>query len=206
MERDAIEMDALRAKDQLAWAKAFKQLWPIALRGTQYLRLGLTLEDAEEAANESLAQVAKKVDAIATFQEMKALVVVAAYRNAVSMNRKRFAQKRLVPDTSSEPAREEESGSESVPGFAVACSQLSHQETAELVLLLRDLLSKLDATTSNLVLEHVAHGTTLLELSQKHGVPLGTICPKVARAVGKLRKILRESPRLMQELRGFLRY
>ena len=204
-ESDIINISALRAKDPAAWSRAFRILWPMALSATQYYRLGLSREDAEEAASEGLVQVARITSEIQDFQAMKAFVVVAAYRRAISLKRKKEAQKRSATLESIGTEDQKPAESELPAPAPTAYSRLPDEQLSDLLLLLLDLLGNLDATTRRLVVERVAHGCTFAELSQKFDMPMGTVCPKVARALQKLRQIVKESPRLEQELSDYLR-
>ena len=200
MEFNLIDLRLLKAGDEQAWADAFGHLWPIALG----VALGhqLTREDAEDVAIETLAAVAEKVEYLAKVEELKALTVAIARRRAISKIRKKLAAKRGGPSglVSMPPDQMAEAEQSVAP-----TSHLSEQELSELILLLHKLLETLDANTRSLLIEKVAEGCTFEELSRKHGVSLGTLCSKLARALEKVRKSLGNSPLLLKELKEFLR-
>ncbi|HOW67323.1 MAG TPA: hypothetical protein PK256_18740 [Verrucomicrobiota bacterium] len=51
----------LQAGDEVAWAEAFRRLWPIACHAAQHPSLTLSREDVEDAASEALAQIVARV-------------------------------------------------------------------------------------------------------------------------------------------------
>jgi RNA polymerase sigma factor (sigma-70 family) len=203
MTSNHIDIDALKNGDEAAWTCAFHQLWPLALRVAQHPELVLSLEEAEDAASEALAQVVSLIEKVATFEETKALAVTIAYRRAVSAARRKSAAKRqpktATPDVVSDRSSEDAALS------GVFDPPLTNQELRELAVLLRHVLAGLDEETRMLLREKVGQGLSYEELSKKHDMPLGTACAKVARGLKKLRRILQESPGIMKEMKAFLR-
>jgi DNA-directed RNA polymerase specialized sigma24 family protein len=75
----------------------------------------------------------------------------------------------------------------------------------DMLVLLDRAMSSLDPLTEQLVLEKYAAGYSYKEMSARHGIPLGTLCPKVMRALQEIRARIEASPDLMKELRVLLR-
>jgi RNA polymerase sigma factor (sigma-70 family) len=202
MEENDSLLESLRSGDTAAWSQAFELLWPIALHSARRLTLSPSGADAEGAASEALVQAVRRVGEVRSFNELKAFVAIIAYRRAISIVRYNLAEKRRAISTAIPVFNGEAENNEIASSLLAGLSDL---ELAELVLLLRELLSGLDTSTRDLVFEKVANGESYADLSRKYGMPLGTVCSKVARGLKQLRKLLDESPRLMKELKEFLR-
>lgn len=196
-------LDALQRRDEAAWTAAFHQLWPIAVCAARHPSACLTNTEAEEAASEALAQLVSQASLVANFEQLKALTATIAFRKAISMARKRSASKRGAGVLSlDDKSLFDESW---LAPHSMPDNGLSDVEAAEMVLLLQQALSELDAETQTLLEEKHVLGATYEELSAKHGIPLGTACAKVARGLKKVRHRLENSPVLAKELRAFLR-
>jgi RNA polymerase sigma factor (sigma-70 family) len=194
------ELELLRLGDEEAWASVFRQLWPIVLRAAQHPAACLTAGEAEEIASEALALLVPRAKTVGSLDELKALAATIAHRRAISLARAKSAAKRA-------PAAwvlERNGGS---PGGQVVKQDdtISDLELAEMALLLRQALDGLDPLTQRLLREKTADGLSYQELSEKYRMPLGTVCAKIARSLHQIRKRLELAPRLMKELRNFLR-
>ena len=202
MTSDSPDVAALKRGDNVAWTQAFYHLWPLALRAARHPKLVLTLEEAQDAASEALAQVVSRIETVASFDELKALTVTIAYRRAVSLARRKSATKR---PKSCPPGVAAGSGDANAQIHGCTDVRLTDQELRELVVLLRKALEGLDEQTGTLLREKIEHGWSYAELSAKHRMPVGTICAKVARGLRKVRNALGASPTLLNELKAFLR-
>ena len=195
-------IDALKLGDEQAWSMAFRDLWPLALRAAQHPELVLTLEEAQDAASEALAQLVDQIERVQTYEQIKALAVTIAYRRAVSLARRKSAAKRQ-PKIPSGNLAAQECDTREIPDSM--SSRLTDQEIRELVVLLKEALAALDEETRTLLKEKIGHGLSYEELSRKHQMPVGTLCAKVARGLRKVRHALQGLPALVKELEEFLR-
>jgi len=196
------DLAALRAGNDAAWTVAFHHLWPVALRAAQHPQAGLTSGEAEDAASEALAQLVPLAHRAANGDELKALAATIAYRRAVSMARHKSAAKRPLSRCRDEQVAggdgiAELSDPGRTPADILALRDLLH--------LLHGLMAELDAETLALIEGKALNGFSYQELSKHYGLPLGTVCAKVARGLGKVRDALRKSPKQRKELETFLR-
>jgi DNA-directed RNA polymerase specialized sigma24 family protein len=193
----------LRYGDEAGWTEAFQLLWPIAVCAARHPSACLTAAEVEEAASEALTQLVSQVNQVGNFEQLKALTATIAFRKAISMARKKSASKRGAGTLSLE--NDSLFGELWLEPSSMAVNPLWDVEMAEMVLLLQQALSELDAETHALLEEKHVLGATYEELSVKHGIPLGTACAKVARGLKKVRLRLENFPALAKELRAFLR-
>ena len=168
----------------------------MALRAAQHPEACLVRWEAEDVASEAMLELIAQIDEIASIEEIKALVVTIAFRRAIDLSRRKFAAKRRPG---------EESDAASGEPFSQLSTDLTGIELREMTGLLRKALDILDADTRLLLVEKVEHDVTYQEISARHGIPVGTVCTKVARGLKKVRQYLEESPLLMKELREYLR-
>jgi RNA polymerase sigma factor (sigma-70 family) len=192
----------LKAGNNPAWALAFSYLWPVALRVAHESRAQLTLPEAEEAASDAILCAIKQIERMQTEAELRALVVVIARRRAITMLRGKFAAKRMPGGGWVQSSEVQTSEVPAVGESRDPCGEIME---AEMVLLLHKALNELDRQSRRLLLEKYVDGFSYEELSKKHKLPIGTICPKVMRALQKVRRTLAQSPELMKELNAFLR-
>ena len=191
MSKDFPDLSALKAGDCAAWREAFCHLWPMALRAAQHPEARLATWEAEDVASDAIEELISRFDAVTSVDHAKALVFSIARGRAISLARRKSAAKRRRPD---DPDCGETSTTE-----------LSDIERIEMAVLLRQALDVLDSETQLLLMEKVVHNFTYEEISARRGLPLGTVCTKVARGLKKVRVELKESPLLMKELREYLR-
>lgn len=197
MSNDFPNLSALKAGDGAAWDKAFCHLWPMALRAAQHPEACLVTWEAEDIANEAILELISQIGKVTNAEETKALVVTIAYRRAVSLARRKSAIKRRLP-TSNEFELSPEVSSEFITNYTDA-------EQREMTILVRQALGVLDTQTRCFLMEKIGQNLTYQEISARHGVPLGTVCTKVARGLKKVRLALNDSPLLMKELKEYLR-
>ena len=143
-----------------------------------------------------MLDVISRIQNVRSTDEIKALLTTIAFRSAVSVARRKFAAKRC--------AQKENTVSDLVHETH-APAAFNEMEQSEIALLVREALSVLDGETRSLLLQRLESDLTYEEISAGQGIPLGTVCTKIARALKKVRAHLQESPRLMKELRDYLR-
>ena len=199
---EPLDLGALASGNEQEWTRAFRCLWPIALNAARHPSMCLNACEAEEAANEALAQLVSQVGRVSSIDELKAFTAAIALRKAVSLARRNSALKRGHALQSELSSGEAEYLGALAPSTEYAASEL---ERAEMILLLHRALLSVDDETRALLEEKIIHGYSYEELATRHAKPLGTVCAKVARGLAKLRRALNESPDLAKELRGFLR-
>src|SRR5262245_12457982 len=196
------KMDSLKLGDEQAWSRAFRELWPLALRAAQHPELFLTLEEAQDAASEALMQLVEQIERVQLYEEVKALTVTIAYRRAVSLARRKSAAKRTPRIQALYLQKQDWDATETSDSMS---SRVSDNEIREVVVLLKKAVAALDEETRTLLKEKIGCGFSYEELSQKHQMPVGTLCAKVARGLRKVRHALQGLPALVKELEAFLR-
>ena len=188
---DCPDLCALKAGELAAWRAAWPCFWAIALQAARHPRTGLVRWEAEDVASEAIEELITRIDTASTIPHAKALLATIASRRAIDFARRKSAEKRRAP-TSEQPD-------------AYTDSSMSLVEQAELVLLVQNALEALDPETRALLMEKIGQQLTYREISNRHGLPMGTVCTKVARALAKVRETLQQSSVQMKELRAFLR-
>ena len=197
MSEDFPNLDELKAGDITAWDVAFRHLWPMALRAALHPKACLVTWEAEDIASEAILEFIAQVEQVATVDEAKAMVITIAFRRAISLARRKSAVKRRLPEADHTRFPAEEATDSS--------SEFAAMEQKEMLLLLRRALDVLDAQTRSILLDKIEKDLTYEELSERHGIPLGTVCTRIARALQKMRLQLQDSPVLLKELREYLR-
>jgi RNA polymerase sigma-70 factor (ECF subfamily) len=188
------DLDVLKSGDIAEWNAAFRHLWPMALHAAQHPSACLVSWEAEDVASEAIMELIHQIDRVATLDQAKALLVTIAYRRAISLARRKSAAKRVTPTVELKDA-------DRVPEFR----QRPELELREMILLYREALDDIEPVTRRILMEKIELELTHEEISARHGLPLGTVCTKIARGLKKLRSRLEERPRLMEELREYLR-
>ncbi|MFO1498886.1 MAG: sigma-70 family RNA polymerase sigma factor [Verrucomicrobiota bacterium] len=203
MALDTLDLHALKRGDEGAWTRAFEALWPLALRAAQHPDARLALDEAEEIASESLALLVAQVSTVSSVDQLRALACTIAHRRAISLVRRKSAAKRGPPPQSLDVLGE--NSTEVLTVSDEFHGKLPEVQFREMVLLLRQALNALDAETQNLLHDKIGLGISHQELALRHGLPIGTVCARVARGLRKIRSLLNNSPALMNELKSFLR-
>jgi len=204
MDSDAELLEALKTGGESAWEKAFRRLYPCAFSAARHPTAALTPSEAEDVAIETLTQLVGKIAQVKKFEELKALAVTMAVRRAISVLRKKYAEKRGGNQTASLEQLNEESEGQ----FELAADRLeslSETDIIELSGLLDEMLASLDELTRELIRDYLLNGVAYKELALKHHIPIGTVGVTLHRGLAKMRRRLAQSPRLMKELRLFLR-
>src|SRR6185436_13327329 len=201
MQEDFPALNELKAGSDKAWTIAFACLWPVALRAA-HSTSHLSVSECEEAASDAIRSAVDQIERIRGEPELFAFVAVVARRRAISLLREKLASKRVPNNTFFELSDEISLISSSAEPADCPARQVTN---SEMVLLLYEALNKLDPESKQLLLEKYVEGFSYEELSRKHSIPVGTLCPKLMRALQKLRRLLQNSPELMKELHEFLR-
>lgn len=197
------DLRALKQGDERAWDQAFQTLWRFAYYAALVPQADLTPDEAEDIAIDALAKLVPRIGTVATTEQLKALVVTIAQRQAISLARRKSAAKR--PEIAVHLSALAEPEREQILNRGIPDNPLSETDSAELLALLHQTLSEVDATTRGLFLAHHTEGLTFGELSRKFNLPLGTVSVKMARGLQRIRLRLKESPALLKELAAFLR-
>jgi RNA polymerase sigma-70 factor, ECF subfamily len=190
------DLSLLRGCDDAAWKQAWRCLWPMALRAANHPEACLATWEAEDVANEAIVEVIGQIDSISSLDEVKALVITIAFRRAIDLSRRKFSRKRRAP----EELEQEANGSVSSP-----LREISEVEFRELTLLVRRALDVLEPQSRMLLLEKMGDDLTYQEISDRHGIPIGTVCSKIYRSLKLVQASLKEAPLLLKELRQYLR-
>jgi RNA polymerase sigma factor (sigma-70 family) len=200
MQSDTELLQLLKKGDEIAWQEAFQKLYPVAFHAAKHPSASLSPSECEDAAIECLTDLVNCIQTIPDFEQLKALTAAIAYRKAISMSRKKYAAKRGSNQTESldnlfETAEMTEN----------ALNALSEVELAELTQLLSQVLDVLGEPSRSILRDFLVEGIKYRELSQKYGVPMGTVGVLISRSLKRVQEQLNQSPRLVKELRLFLR-
>jgi RNA polymerase sigma-70 factor (ECF subfamily) len=188
------DLDALKSGDIAEWNAAFRHLWPMALHAARHPAACLVPWEAEDVASEAILELMREIESVTSISQAKALVITIAYRRAISLARRKSAAKRIVPVFDANDARGRPEP-----------SRPTEFEHREMIFLFREALDGLDPLTRVILMEKIELELTHEEISERYGLPLGTVCTKIARGLKKLRTRLEEDPRRMEELREYLR-
>src|SRR5258705_9316598 len=93
MSKEFPDLSALKAGNRAAWDEAFRHLWPMALRAARHPEACLVTWEAEDVANDAILELITQIDAVASADEMKALVITIAFRRGISLARRKSAAK-----------------------------------------------------------------------------------------------------------------
>jgi RNA polymerase sigma-70 factor (ECF subfamily) len=197
-------MQALKSGSEVAWDEAFRRLYPCAFAAARHPSAALSPSDAEDVAIEALSQLAARIAEVKRFEELQALTVTIAVRRAISLQRKRYAEKRGGNQTSSlDQIKEITDGQFEVADKGIG--GLTEADLQELVQLLNQVMQGMDPLTKDLIHGNLLEGLTYKELAEKHAIPIGTVGVNLARGLARVRARLSQSPGLLKEVRLFLR-
>ena len=197
------DLAALKQGDERAWRQAFEALWGCAMHAALRAPAGLAADEAEDVAMEAFTQLVPHIGAVSTPGQLKALLVTIAHRQAISLARRKSAAKR--PDIAVHLESLPDGQGEALLNRGLRENPFSEVEAAELLDLLHQSLAETDPATRQLLAGQHFEGLTINELSRRTGLPAGTVSVKLARGLRRIRARLEESPRLLKELRAFLR-
>jgi DNA-directed RNA polymerase specialized sigma24 family protein len=196
------DLAKLRRRDEAAWQEALPALKGCAFHMAFHAGLGLTPEDADDVAMETLREVFPRVPAVRSFDDFKRWVGVIAKRRAIDLYRRRHAEKRGEPVSLN--GWQAASGGQCEP-VAPDCDPAALLAHADLDALLDLALAGEDPVTRQITRDY-ARGAKLKDLAQTHGYTTGGVGPKISRALGRLAEFLEQNPKVREELRDLLRY
>lgn len=160
-------------------------------------------EDVEDVAIQALETLVEKVLEVKTVEELKPLTAAIAHNLAVSLLREKFAQKRGSGKIESLDATDEDDN----PHVQVASPEvfLKKRYHDELKGLLVKLKKDLKPEYRHVLNDFFKAKLTYLEISQKRGIPIGSVGVYLKRGLEALREMARQQPGLMRELEAFAR-
>ncbi len=196
-------LDALKSGDEMAWARAARLLWPIAIRPALKPPIELGYPEAEDSASEAMRRIVGQINSVNSIEHLQALTAIIGRNCAIDLLRAKTALKRGSGAISWEQLTED--GNAEFAANAASSDQGRDLERAELALLLKQAMSSLSPEERGLLLGHMVDHLSYQQLSDRYGLPLNTVASRISRALPKILREIRKSPRLMQELRAFLR-
>lgn len=194
---------ALQQGDPDAWDDLFDWLWPTAESVARLKLSRLCPEEVEDVAIQALETLVEKVLGVKTVEELKPLTASIAHNLAVSLLRKKFAEIHGGGKVDSLDARDEEDN----PHLQVASPEvfLKKRYHDELKGLLTELKKGLKPEHRHVLDDFFKAKLTYLEISQKRGIPIGSVGVYLKRGLEAMREIGRRQPGLMKELEAFAR-
>jgi RNA polymerase sigma factor (sigma-70 family) len=200
------DLKALREGDEDAWARAAGLLREVAERAAASKLAGALAGDAEDVAAEAVEAIVDKVKSdrrIEDFEEVKRLTVGIARNQAVSRLREHFAAKHGAGKVDSLDAHQQgEEISFAPPEQDSSFAEIDHRELADL---LKQLQEKLKPEYRKVLHGVFVEGLTQKEIAAKQGLPIGTVSVYSKRGLECIRKCAERHPRLLKELKAFLR-
>jgi RNA polymerase sigma-70 factor, ECF subfamily len=199
----APNLRALQQGDADAWNEAFDWLWPTAFAVAQVKLQPFLPEDIEDAAIESLEELVEKVRELEEVEDLKPLTACIAHRRAVSRLREHFAAKRGAGRTQSLDGLPQDDAT----GVQVSTdpTPVAEVEQAELAGVLQEVLTRLKPEQRAILTDFYLYGLTYEQISQRHGIPQGTIGVYLKRGLEIIRRATERHPKLLKELTAFLR-
>ena len=196
------DLDKLKQRSSHEWDLAFAWLWPNIFSVVQS-RLGdCFAADVEDVAVDSLEALVDKVAGVGSVEELRLVSLGIARNKAVDFLRRQLAVKRGAGMTSSLDETEANQ-----PEKLISSAHLPSTEpdARELAVLLRQLLGLIGLRERQLLTDFYVDSLSYSEMAEKHSIPIGSVGVLLARARDKVQKIMRNNPRLVKELEGFLR-
>ncbi len=197
-------LQALRKGSEAVWEEAFQLLYPCVFAAARHPLAGLTPSEAEDVAIETLTELITKVQTVADWEGLRCLAVTMSARRAISEKRKATAQKRGGGQVASIEQLQEESEGAFEPAERLA-ENLQPRDLKELSVLLREAMEPLEPLTRRLVYDYLVEGIPYKELAEKHEIPIGSVGVHLSRGLRKIRQGIEQKPRLLKEIRNFLR-
>ena len=143
-------------------------------------------EDAEDLFQDTWVRVLGALPRYEERDQFKSLLFTVANRLAIDHGRQRSRHLRLhVEDREDDPLAERvEAGLESCPEWRLAGRQRND--------LLRQAIEGLPETQRSVVLLRLEAGMSFQEIAEAQGSPLGTVLPRMHRAVKSIRRYFKE--------------
>ena len=197
------DLELLRSGDSLEWDYAMEWLWPSAFMIVKGKLGRFFPSDVEDVAMEALEAAVGKLDEIGHILELKLLTIALARNKAIDFLRRSLAHKRGKGMVKSFEQLQENSPEDLEVNKLMAT--LVPLDTGELVRLLEDFMAELRSQEMAVLKGFYVSGLTYFEVAEKSGVPVGGIGVLLQRALKKLRKIIAKNPKIMKELKEYLR-
>ena len=189
--------------DAHAWDDAFDWLWPTAFAVVK-LKIGrYQPEDVEDVAIKALEEIVEKVSALKSVDELKPLTASIAHNLAVSLLRKKFAEVHGGGKVDSLNAMESQEVNRSLP--RAPGSPLDELYQTDLAKLLTEVQEDLKPDIRDVLNDFFISNLTYDGISQKRGIPMGTVGVKLKRGLETIRQWGMRHPGLMKELEAFAR-
>ena len=201
---DAELLAALKKGDDEAWDEAFRRLYPAAFGAACHPLASLTPTEAEDIAMEALTLLLPKVAKMASFAEMRPLVITIASRRAISEKRRQLADKRGAGEVGSLDAMLEDETRRFEPAEQLL-DGLPSTDLRDLARLLQAALDGLEPRDAAMLREFILERQSYKEIAARHGMPMGSVGVVLARSLEKIRARLATQPILWKELSSFLR-
>jgi RNA polymerase sigma factor (sigma-70 family) len=180
-------LPALQQGDANAWDEAFHWLWPVAFSVAQLKLQRYFPNEAEDVAIEALEELVPKVREVKTIEELRPLTASIAHHRAVSLLRKKFAQKGeggktepLDPDGDQEGSRQEPTSND---------SPLTELEQRELAQRISQSLAELKPPLGEVLSDYYCGGLRYEEIARKHGLAVGSVGVYLKRGLEAIRRI-----------------
>ena len=198
-----LDLERLRSGNSLEWDRAIEWLWPSALSIVRD-KLGRSFpSDVEDVAMEALEAVIEKLDEIDDVRELKLLAIALARNKAVDFLRRCLAGKRGKGKVKSLEQVQEDNPETLVANELMA--PLVPLDTGELMKALEDLMVGLGSQEVVILRDFYLRGLSYSEIAKNCGMPMGSIGVVLQRALEKLREAVATSPKIMKELKEYLR-
>jgi RNA polymerase sigma factor (sigma-70 family) len=187
------DLSKLKQGDQAAWASTFDWLWPSAK--TKALMTGMNrccADDAEDVASASISVLARKVKdgLVQKAEELKALLSRIVHDQAIDHCRGLLAKKRGGGMTTSLEGMQE--GDKGAYEPASDDSPLDKLEIADLGQLIQKAGQQLKTKEWGLLEDFFFGELSYKEISDKHGIAVGSVGVYIKRATEKLRPLMKE--------------
>lgn len=180
------DLHALQQGDEAAWNEAFDWLWPTVWVVAQSKLNPFLPDEVEDMAIEALEEIVEKVRSVESVNELKPLAASIAHNRAVSLLRKRFAQKRGAGKIESLDTPKDEEGHVNEP--AAERSPLDDLEQKELAERLHESLAKLKPPSGEILQDFFLSGLSYEEVAQKRGVAVGSVGVYLKRGLEVMRR------------------
>ena len=187
------DLSKLKKGDPSEWTVAFDWLWPSAKAKALYTGMNrCCTDDAEDVASASFSVLARKVKEglIRQVDELKALLLRIVHDEAIDHCRKLLAQKRGGGITTSLESMQE--GEKGAYEPASEDNPLAKLEISDLGILIRKAGSQLKENEWTMLEDFFFSELSYKEISEKHGIAVGSVGVYIKRAADKLRPLMKE--------------
>ena len=187
------DLSKLKKGDLSEWTVAFDWLWPSAKSKALFTGMNrCCIDDAEDVASDSIAVLSRKVKdgLIRQVEELKALLLRIVHDKAIDHCRDLLAQKRGGGITTSLEAMQKSEKGAYEP--ASDDSPLEKLELSDLGALIRKAGNQLKDKEWSMLEDFFFSELTYKEISEKHGIAVGSVGVYIKRATEKMRPLLKK--------------